>query len=199
LTAIIFVVCVLIISKMTGASLRKQFKAMYSTIMISIGTRSSFAALPNAIQGFTEGLGVSGTAVNSVLPLGISLCGFGNIMVYSLGSFFAIGLYNYQIGIVGLIMVLVGIILTAMAASGAPGLVASSMISMILAPLGLPAQAIIVMLIAIDPLIDPFATLANVYPNCAATAIISGGRINANKKAGSSLEQAQQPAGSLLP
>jgi len=64
-------------------------------------------------------------------------------------------------------------VLAAMAASGAPGIIARTMIAMVLTPLGIPSQAIVVMLIAIDPIIDPLTTLINVYPNCAAAAIVS--------------------------
>ena len=45
---------------------------------------------------------------------------------------------------------------------------------MVLAPLGIPAEAIIVILLAIDPLVDPVITLVSTYPNYAVTAIIAG-------------------------
>ena len=60
-----------------------------------------------------------------------------------------------------------------MAASGAPSIVSRSMISMVLAPLGIPAEAIIVILLAIDPIVDPVITLVSTYPNYAVTAIIA--------------------------
>ncbi len=45
---------------------------------------------------------------------------------------------------------------------------------MVLAPLGIPAEAIIVILLAIDPIVDPVITLVSTYPNYAVTAIIAG-------------------------
>ncbi len=60
-----------------------------------------------------------------------------------------------------------------MAASGAPSLVSRTMISMVLLPLGIPAEAIIVILLAIDPVLDPILTLMSTYPNYALTAIIA--------------------------
>jgi len=41
------------------------------------------------------------------------------------------------------------------------------------APLGIPAEAIIVILLAIDPIVDPVITLVSTYPNYAVTAIIA--------------------------
>jgi len=61
-----------------------------------------------------------------------------------------------------------------MAASGAPGIVSRSMIAMVLSPLGIPAGAIIVVLLTIDPIIDPIITLVNTYPNFAVATIFAG-------------------------
>ena len=52
-------------------------------------------------------------------------------------------------------------------------MVARTMIGMVLAPIGIPSEAIIVMLMALDPIIDPITTIINVYPNCAATCLIA--------------------------
>jgi proton glutamate symport protein len=48
------------------------------------------------------------------------------------------------------------------------------MVSIVLLPLGLPAQAIIILLIAIYPIIDPITTVANVQTNLAIGAVIAG-------------------------
>jgi proton glutamate symport protein len=64
-------------------------------------------------------------------------------------------------------------IFAAMATAGAPGMAALSMVSIVLVPLGLPASTGVIILIALDPIIDPFLTLLNQYSNCALSAMIS--------------------------
>ena len=66
-----------------------------------------------------------------------------------------------------------GGIATAMAASGAPSLISRTMISIVLLPLDIPSGAIIILLLAIDPIIDPIITLISTYPNYALTAMIA--------------------------
>lgn len=40
------------------------------------------------------------------------------------------------------------------------------MIAMILDPLGLPSNVAVILLVAIDPVVDPIVTALNVYANC---------------------------------
>lgn len=40
-------------------------------------------------------------------------------------------------------------------------------------PLGLPYAVAVILLAAIDPILDPILTTVNVYGNCAATALIA--------------------------
>lgn len=172
---LIFAVCSIIIRLCTGKSINSILSAMKDTIIISLGTRNSFAAIPSAIDAFQNKLEMDPDRVNLTLPLGITICRYGNVMIFSICSVFAARLYNHKIDMQAVIMIAFISVLAAMAASGAPGIIARTMIAMVLTPLGIPSQAIIVMLIAIDPIIDPLTTLINVYPNCAAAAIVSSG------------------------
>ncbi len=45
--------------------------------------------------------------------------------------------------------------LAGVASTGAPGIAALSMITIILGPLGLPVEVAIILLVAIDPIVDP--------------------------------------------
>ena len=46
------------------------------------------------------------------------------------------------------------------------------MISIILVPLGLPVEVAIILLVAIDPIVDPILTVVNVVGNAAMTALL---------------------------
>jgi hypothetical protein len=67
----------------------------------------------------------------------------------------------------------VGVIFAGTATAGASGIVTLSMLSIVLDPLHLPMEAVLVIFMAIDPIIDPFRTFLIVYVNMAATALIA--------------------------
>lgn len=176
ISIVIFICSTIVIKLFTRKSIGFILRAVKDVIIIALGTRNSFAAIPSAIEASQNKLGLNKNGVNLVLPLGITMCRYGNIMLFSIFSVFAARLYYHKIDLQTVLIIITISILAAMAASGASGIVARTMISMVLTPLGIPAQAIIVMLITIDPIIDPIITLINIYPNCAATAVISSDR-----------------------
>ena len=47
-----------------------------------------------------------------------------------------------------------------------------SMLTLVLEPLGLPAEAVLVLFIVIDPIIGPFRALAIVHTSCAISTLI---------------------------
>ncbi len=171
---VVFILSTLIIWRYSGGSYFRQYIALKDAIVIAIGTRSSFPTLPSAISGLCDGLNLNKERTHLTVPLGFSLCKFGKILVFCIGAVFAAHLYNHSLGIEGIMIIVISSILAGMAASGAPSIVSRSMISMVLLPLGIPPEAIIVILLTIDPIVDPIITLINTYPNYAATAMIAG-------------------------
>ena len=47
------------------------------------------------------------------------------------------------------------------------------MITIVFLPIGLPSSAILVLLLAINPIIEPITTMTNIFGNCAATSLIA--------------------------
>ncbi len=170
---LIFFISTLIIWRYSRGSYFTQFAALKDAIVIALGTRSSFAALPSAITGLVEGLQLNKDRANLTVALGFTLCKYGKILIFCIGAVFAAHLYDHTLGLESYLIIIISSILAAMAASGAPSLVSRTMISMVLLPLGIPAEAIIVILLAIDPIVDPILTLISTYPNYALTAIIA--------------------------
>jgi len=171
--ALIFIIITIIIWQKSNKGYFEQLKAVGETLLISLGTRNSFAAIPSSITALSEELDFDSDTVNLSVPLGVSLCRFGNVMVFSLGAVFASQLYGYSLGIEEYMIIVIVSVLAGMATSGAPGIIARTMIGMVLTPLGIPAAAIIALLLAIDPVIDPITTVINIYPNLGAAAIIA--------------------------
>lgn len=167
------VVNTLLINKMTGESIMKVMMALRKTIIISFGTRNSFAAMPAALDAMSRELSVDEQTCKLVIPLGITMCRFGTVMAFALISIFFSQLYGITLTPFDYIVVISGSVMAAIASAGTPGIVALSMLSLIFAPLGLPLEAAITLMLAIDPIIDPIMTLVNVHTNCAATAVIA--------------------------
>jgi len=170
---VIFLISTFIIWYYGNSSYFKQFKALGETLLICVGTRNSFASVPSAIEGLSNRLDFNKEKVNLSIPLGVTLCRYGNVMVFAVGAIFAAQLYGHTLGIGKLAIIVITSVLAGMAASGAPGLVARTMISLVLTPIGIPSTAIIALLIAINPIIDSMTTVINVYPNLAAASIIA--------------------------
>jgi Na+/H+-dicarboxylate symporter len=65
-----------------------------------------------------------------------------------------------------------GAVVTGVASAGATGVLTVSLLGLIFQPLGLPLEAALALLIAIDPVIDIFRTVAIVLTNCAVAAFL---------------------------
>jgi Na+/H+-dicarboxylate symporter len=63
--------------------------------------------------------------------------------------------------------------LAGIAASGAPGVAALGMLALVLEPLELPAAVGVILLSAIDPVLDPLITATNVHATCAAVSLVA--------------------------
>ena len=168
----IFIISALIIKKYSGKKLSDQFSALKDAIVISLATRSSFASLPCALSGLVNGLNFNEERSKLTVSLGFTLCKYGKTLIFCITAIFAANLYEYTLSLESIIIIMVSSIFAGMAASGAPSIVSRGMIGMVLAPLGIPDSAIIVILLTIDPLVDPVITLISTYPNYAVAAII---------------------------
>ena len=150
----------------------RAVSALKECMLIAFGTQSTFASMPSAIEGLTEELGVDKKLVNLVIPLGAVLNRFSMIILYSVATVFAAQLYNIPLGSTEMLIAMLLSVLAAVAGAGMPGIVSLSMISIIFIPLGLPTAAILILLLAINPVIEPITTMSNIYANCAVTTLI---------------------------
>jgi proton glutamate symport protein len=156
-----------------GGRLTKALLALRETLVVAIGTSSSFAAIPSALRGLKGELGIHKEAADLVLPLGITINPPGSVFHFALATLFIADIYRVELGIEQYVLILIGAVFAGIAASGAPGVAALSMIAIILQPLGLPVDVAIILLAAIDPIVDPMLTVVNVHANCATTVMVA--------------------------
>jgi proton glutamate symport protein len=173
---LIIVVNTAIMSAVVRRSPFAVLSAMKESMVIAFGTTSSFAAMPSAIQGLTgDILKMPSNMINLVIPLGVVLNRFSMVMIYVAASIFAAELYGVSLDVLQLLLVVSLSVLAAIAGAGAPGMVSITMISIVLLPLGLPAQAVVVLVMAVYPVIDPITTLTNLSTNSAISVIVAAG------------------------
>ncbi|MCX5516004.1 hypothetical protein C3941_04780 [Kaistia algarum] len=172
----LIVIAYLVIWWRTGGSIWRSVSALREAVFVAFGTSSSFAAVPAALRGLKRDLGIDRNVVDLVMPLGITLNPPGSVFHFAIATMFLANLYGVHLDAGQIAFVLVASILAGAAASGAPGAAALSMISLILIPLGLPVEVAIILLVAIDPIVDPALTIVNVLTNAATTAMLGASR-----------------------
>lgn len=143
------------------------------TLVVALGTASSFASIPSALGALKSNLKVDENVSDLVIPLGMTINPPASVLQFAISSVFIAQIYGTELGFDQFSIVFVGAILAGIASSSAPSIVALSMIAMILDPLGLPSSVAIILLVAIDPVVDPIITALNVHANCALAVMVS--------------------------
>lgn len=164
----------LIIAWSSGISLFQSFKSLREPMIIAFGTRNSFATMPSVFSVLRDNFHLPQNAINLIVPLSIVICRFSMVLVFTLGTVFVMQLYGVPLTIGSIVFVVFGAVLAALAGAGAPGMASLSMITIILAPLGLPADAAIILLLAAFSIIDPVLTIVNILLTCTTAMVITG-------------------------
>lgn len=169
----IYCLCTLIIWKQTKFSLAHVLSALREPTILALATSSSLACIPSAIASLSETLKFDRETIQLVTPLSITICRFGSVTYFALSTLFVAQLYHKELSTVHLGIIIVVSILAGMATSGATGVITLTMLDIVLSPLKLPLEAVLVLFIAIDPIMDPFRTLCIVQTGMATTAVIA--------------------------
>lgn len=173
---ILFVASGVVISITAKVSFFKAIASLKHSLLIAFGTQSTFASMPATIEGLTQELNVNEELVNLVVPLGAVINRFSMIITYGVATIFAAQLYNVELGVAQILLGLLLIVIAAIAGAGTPGIVSLAMITIVFTPLGLPSSALLVLLLAINPVIEPVTTMTNIFAVAATTSIISSGK-----------------------
>lgn len=167
---------------MIAAALRKPVRVVLSalkdTLILAFGTRNSIATVPSCMDALSVKLGQEPRVVQLVVPLGMIMCRYSMVLIYTLGITFTVQLYEFQFTLSQWIIVLAGAVIVSVAGAGSPGVVSIGMIAIIAKMLGLPSEVTIILLLAMNPIIDPIVTTANVAIQCLTTSLLSSGKEN---------------------
>jgi proton glutamate symport protein len=171
---LIYGLCILVIWRQTRYSLTYVISALKEPTFLAFATSSSFACIPSSISALSEKLKFDPKTTQLVTPLAITICRFGAVAYFALAAMFVAQLYNKPLDPMQFGLIICLSILAGMATSGATGVLTLTMLDLVLTPLKLPLEAVLVLFIAIDPIIDPFRTMGLIHASLATTALIAG-------------------------
>jgi len=149
----------------------KQFQAMMPAMLTAFSTASSSATLPLTIECVRDNAKVSNRTASFVLPLGATVNMDGTALYECVAAMFIAQAYGLQLDLVTQFTVVLVALLTSIGVAGIPAasLVA---ITIILATIGLPAEAV-GLILAVDRILDMFRTSVNVFSDSCGAVIIA--------------------------
>lgn len=162
-----------IIARRVGLSYFKVLGILGECLLVAFATKSSFAAIPSALRAMQGGLRMDKHTTDLVVPLSVSLNPLGNVHYYTISAIFIAQLYGLELTATSAVLFVLGGMLAALAGSALPGAAAVGVISILMEPLGLPVGSAVVLIMAIDPFIDPATTVLNVHASCVASSLVS--------------------------
>jgi len=169
---VIIVLSFLVIQRCVKCTFREHVRALKRTFFVAVGTSSCIATASVAMDDIPEHFRLEKSVARSIMPIGITVFQSGVIVCAVIAAVFGTTLYNVDIHFNTILIILAGSIMYSFSIVGIPGIVAVTMLSMILSPLGIPSEVIALIYLAIIPVIDPVSVFASVYSNIAITAAV---------------------------
>ncbi len=149
----------------------RHFRAMAPALLTAFSTSSSSATLPLTLECVEKNAGVSNRTSSFVLPLGATVNMDGTALYECVAAIFIAQAYGVELGLAQQFTIVLVALLTSIGVAGIPAasLVA---ISIILATIGLPAEAI-GLILAVDRVLDMCRTSVNVFSDSCGAVIIA--------------------------
>ncbi len=149
----------------------RLFPAMAPALLTAFSTASSSATLPVTLECIEKRAGVSPRIAGVVLPLGTSINHAGTALHECAAALFIAQAYGLELSLATQATIVLLALVTSMGIAGIP---AASLvgISVILAAVGLPLEAVGVLLV-VDRVLDMARTAVNVLADAACTVIVA--------------------------
>jgi proton glutamate symport protein len=167
----VFILGVLLpVAVAAGVPLKKFIAAVAEPFSIALGTASSEAALPCAMEAM-EAIGVPRQAVAFVMPTGYSFNLAGSTLYLSLASIFVAQAAGIHLSLGQQLIMMLTLLLTS---KGVAGVSRAALVILLGAAgsFGLPTGPIFILL-GVDQLMDMGRTAVNVLGNCLATVVVA--------------------------
>lgn len=166
-----FVVIPLILRFVGKSSFKSHLQAMATPLLTAFSTSSSGATLPLTMDVIEHKTGVSNRITSFTLPLGATVNMDGTALYECVAAMFIAQVYGIELTILQQIIVVITALLASIGAAAIPmaGLV---MITVVLSAIGLPLEAI-GLIIAVDRPLDMIRTAVNVWSDSCGAIVIA--------------------------
>ena len=141
------------------------------TLMLAISSRSALACIPYAQEALVR-MRFQSSPVELMIPLSFTVNRIGSTAYYAVSTLFIANVYGVDLGLAGLATVLIGSMLAGLASAGSTGVLTVATTAVVCDLIGLPSEAMIVLLIAVDPVMDMIRTSTHVYGNLAVASFV---------------------------
>jgi len=152
-------------------SITEVIAEVKQTLLIAVSSRSALACIPSAQDALTK-LRFDPSSVELMVPLSFTVNRIGSIAYYAIATIFIANVYSVSLGASGLLIVLFGSMLAGLASAGTTGVLTVATVAVVCDLLKLPHEAVIVLLIAVDPVMDMIRTASHVYGNVAVAGFV---------------------------
>jgi Na+/H+-dicarboxylate symporter len=139
-------------------------------LLLAFSTSSSAAVMPLTIRTAEEALGVRASVSRFVIPLGTTINMAGTALYQVIATLFLAQVYQVDVGLSGLLLVVVLAVGASIGSPGTPG-VGIVILAMMLGTVGIPAEGI-ALIIGVDRILDMSRTTLNVAGDLVAASVI---------------------------
>ncbi len=166
-----FVVMPILLRLVGRVNPSRHYRAMLPALLTAFSTSSSSATLPMTMECVEKNAGVSNKTASFVLPLGATINMDGTALYECVAAIFIAQAYGIELSFATQFTIVMVALLTSIGVAGIPAasLVA---ISIILAAIGLPVEAI-GLILAVDRVLDMCRTTVNVFSDSCGAVIIA--------------------------
>ena len=140
-------------------------------MLLALSTSSSAAVMPLTLSTTEQKLGVRSGIARFVIPLGTTINMGGTALYQGVATLFLAQVFQVDIGISGMILVVVMATGAAIGSPGTPG-VGIVILATILESVGIPAAGI-ALIIGVDRILDMCRTSVNVTGDMAASIVLN--------------------------
>ncbi|HAQ07934.1 MAG TPA: dicarboxylate/amino acid:cation symporter, partial [Bacillus bacterium] len=137
----------------------------------TFSTSSSAATLPVSMKTLQNNLNVSKSISGFVQPLGATINMDGTAIMQGVATVFIAQVYGAELGLSQLLTIILTATLASIGTGGVPG-VGLIMLSMVLTSVGLPVEAIALVL-GVDRLLDMCRTAVNITGDAACAVVVA--------------------------
>lgn len=139
-------------------------------LLLAFSTSSSAAVMPLTIRTAEDSLGVQQGVSRFVIPLGTTINMAGTALYQVIATLFLAQVYQVDVGLSGLLLVVVLAVGASIGSPGTPG-IGIVILAMMLGTVGIPAEGI-ALIIGVDRILDMSRTTLNVAGDLVAASVI---------------------------